>query len=85
MKNLITRAKIIENVKVANQYKQLDAIVTGLEVMQMPQETNDFIDLEIDRLNIFSKEDKFFVKAIKEKEKKIVKLLEKKHKIVPKK
>lgn len=36
-------------------------------------------------MNAFSIEDKFFVKAIKEKEKKIVKLLEKNHKIVPKK
>ncbi len=85
MKKLITREKLEENVKAANQYNQLSTLLTAIEAMKLPKETTDFIDQEIDQLNAFSNEDKFFVKAIKEKEKKIIKLLEKNHKIVPKK
>ncbi len=85
MIHLITREKIITNVKAANRYNQLGALLNAVEAMKLPKGTTDFIDQEIELLNAFSNEDKFFVKAIKEKENKIVKLLEKKHKIVPKK
>ena len=85
MIKLITREKIITNAKAANRYNQLGALLYAIEGMKLPKETTDFIDLEIELLNAFSIEDKVFVKAIKEKENKIVKLLEKKHKIVPKK
>jgi ABC-type phosphate transport system permease subunit len=85
MIHLITREKIITNVKAANRYNQLGALLNAVEAMKLPKDTTDFIDNEIEQLNAFSNEDNFFVKAIKEKENKIVKLLEKKHKIVPKK
>lgn len=84
MKTLITRQKITENIKASNQYKQLGALLIALEAMQLPKETTDFIDEQIEQLNAISDTDKSFVKAIKEKENKIVKWLEKKHKIVPK-
>lgn len=85
MIKLTTREKIITNVKAANRYNQLRTLLNAVEAMKLPKETTDFIDQEIELLNAFSNEDKVFVKAIKEKENKIVKLLEKKHKIVPKK
>ncbi|HCI55298.1 MAG TPA: hypothetical protein DFI01_05150 [Bacteroidales bacterium] len=50
----------------------------------MPTETVDLINNEIEQLNSISVIDKYFEKAIKEKENRIIKLIEKKHKIVPK-
>lgn len=85
MIKLSTREQIIENVKKANFYSQLGTLLKAIDAIKLPKETNDFIDQEIEQLNAFSNEDKFFVKAIKEKENNIVKFLEKKHKIVPKK
>ena len=85
MIKLSTREKIIENEKVANLYNQLGILLNAIEAIKLPNETTDFIDQEIEQLNAYSNEDKFFVKAIKEKENNIVKFLEKKHKIVPKK
>lgn len=84
MNNLITRQKIADNVKASNQYNQLGALIVALESMQLSTETTDFIDQEIEQLNAISDTDKSFAKAVKEKENKIVKLLEKNHKIVPK-
>ena len=85
MIKLITREKIIENVKASNRYNQLGTLLNAIELIILPQETTDFIDQEIEQLNAVSNEDRFFGKAVKEKENKIVKFLEKKHKIVPKK
>lgn len=44
MKTLITRQLISENVKAANQYNQLGALLTAVEVMKLPKETTDDID-----------------------------------------
>ncbi len=85
MIKLIAREKIIENVKASNRYNQLGTLLNAIELIILPQETTDFIDQEIEQLNAVSNEDRFFGKAVKEKENKIVKFLEKKHKIVPKK
>ena len=49
----------------------------------MPTETVDLINNEIEELNSISDIDKYFVKATKEKENNVIKLIEKKHKIVP--
>ncbi len=84
MNALIIRQKIAENVKIANRYTQLGKLLYELEARQLPEETTNFINQEIEQLNAISDTDKSFVKAIKEKETKIVKRLEKKHKIVPK-
>ena len=84
MKKLIVREKITEDAKTENRYIQLGKILNELEKRQLPQETTDYVDREIEQLNAISNDDKFFVKAIKEKENKIIKWIEKKHKIVPK-
>jgi hypothetical protein len=85
MKKLITRQKIAENTKMANQYKQLEAILNVLEARNLPQETTDFINQEIERLNAIADADKSFARTIKNTENKILRYVEKKHKIVPQK
>jgi len=84
MKKLIERKDISENFKVSNAYQQLGKLLNGLEVKELPTETVDLINNEIEQLNSISVIDKYFEKAIKEKENRIIKLIEKKHKIVPK-
>lgn len=84
MKKLIERQDISENLKVSNAYQQLGKLLNGLEVKELPTETVDLINNEIEQLNSISVIDKYFEKAIKEKENRIIKLIEKKHKIVPK-
>jgi hypothetical protein len=84
MKKLIERQHISENKKALNVYEQLGTLLNALEVKELPIETIDFINQEIERLNSISDNDKNFIKATKKTENKIIQLVEKKHKIVPK-
>ena len=84
MKKLIERQKVSENLKTTNLYQQLGKLLNALEEMKLPTETVDLINQEIELLNSISVVDKYFVKATKEKENRILKLVENKHKIVPK-
>jgi hypothetical protein len=84
MKKLIERQISSENLKTSNLYQQLVNLLKALEEKELPIETVDLIDKEIEQLNSISDEGKYFKKAIKEKENKIIQILEKKHKIVPK-
>lgn len=84
MKTLITRSIVAENLKTENRYIQLGKILNELEKRQLPQETTNYIDQEVERLNAISDTDTSLSKAIKDKENKIIKWIEKKHKIVPK-
>jgi len=83
MKKLIERQNISENLKASNAYQQLGKLLNALEVKELPTETVALINNEIEQLNSISVIDKYFVKATKEKENRIIKLMEKKHKIVP--
>jgi len=83
MKKLIERQNITENLKAFNAYQQLGKLLNALEVKELPTETVDLINNEIEELNSISEIDKYFLKAIKEKENNVIKLIEKKHKIVP--
>lgn len=84
MKKLIERQNILEKSKAFNAYQQLVKLLNALEVKELPTETVDLINHEIEQLNSVSDIDKNFINAIKEKENSIIKLIEKKHKIVPK-
>ena len=84
MKKLIERQNISENLKASNAYQQLVKLLNALEVKELPTETVDLINHEIEQLNSISDIDKNFVNATKEIENRIIKLIEKKHKIVPK-
>lgn len=83
MKKLIERQNISENLKASNAYQQLGKLLNALEVKELSIYSVDFINNEIEKLNSISVIDKYFVKAIKEKETRIIKLIEKNHKIVP--
>jgi hypothetical protein len=83
MKKLIERQNISENLNASNAYQQLGKLLNALEVKELPTETVDLINNEIEELNSISEIDKYFLKAIKEKENNVIKLIEKKHKIVP--
>lgn len=85
MNTLVTREKLGGNVKLANQYQQLGALLIEINGKDLPKDTTDFIDKEIELINAIADDDKIFSKTIKASQKKIVQLLEKKHKIVPKK
>ena len=84
MQPLITRPIPAENLKTENRYIQLGKILNELEKRQLPQETTNYIDQEVEQLNAVLDTGTSFSKAIKEKENKIIKWIEKKHKIVPK-
>lgn len=84
MIKLIERQEISGNIKAYNTYNQLNKLLNVLQARELPNETIDFINQEIEQLNSITEVDKRFIKAIKEKENRIVRLLEKKHKIVPK-
>ncbi len=84
MNKLIERQNISENLKASNAYQQLSKLLNALEEKKFPAETVDLINQEIEQLNSISNIDKFFGRATKEKETRIIKLIEKKHKIVPK-
>ena len=84
MKKLIERQNISENLKASNAYQQLGKLLNALEMKELSTEAVDLINKEIEQLNSISDVDGSFAKAIKGKENKIIKLIEKKHKIVPK-
>lgn len=84
MKQLITRPDISENVKASNACQSLGKLLNALESKELSMETQDFIDQEVDQLNSILTIDQNFIKVIKSKESNIIKLVEKKHKIVPK-
>jgi len=84
MNKLIERQDITENLKASKAYQQLVKLLNALEVKELPTETVDLINHEIEQLNSNSDIDKYFANATKETENRIIKLIEKKHKIVPK-
>ena len=84
MKKLIERQNISENLKAFNAYQQLGKLLNALAVKELPIETVDLINNEIEQLNSISVIDKVFLKVTKEKENRVIKLIEIKHKIVPK-
>lgn len=84
MKQLITRPNISENVKALNAYLQLGKLLNLLEIKEFPEDTVELINQEIEKLNAIGDDDKYLKSNIKTKENNIIKLVEKRHKIVPK-
>ncbi|TAD92284.1 MAG: hypothetical protein EAY75_02985 [Bacteroidetes bacterium] len=83
MKKLMDRPNIAQNLKAFNAYQQLGKLLNALEIKALPTETVDFINKAIEELNSIADDDKYFVKATKEKSNSVIKWVEKKHKIVP--
>lgn len=84
MKSLIERQNISENKKASTVYQQLGKLLTSLEAKEFPADTVDFINQEIEQLNAVPGTDSNFVKAAKASQQRIIRTIEKKHKIVPK-
>ena len=84
MNKLIERPKIIEYVKAVNAHQDLGKVLNRLEIKELSADTVELINQEIEQLNIITDDDKNLTRKIKAKENSIVKLVESKHKIVPK-
>lgn len=84
MNQLINRPNISENIKAVNAYQQLGNLLNVLEIKELPADTVELINQEIEQLNAIADEDKYLFRKVKAKENSIVKILENKHKIVPK-
>jgi len=85
MITLIERHDIAEKIKVSKRYQQLADLLHALDENKLTDDTINLINQEIEQLNALSSDDKRFVRAIKTKETSLIRLLEKRHKIVPKK
>lgn len=83
MKQLIERPRISENVKALNAYLQLGKLLNLLAIKELPEETVELINQEIEQLNAITDDDKYLNRKIKSKENRLIRLIEKKHKIVP--
>ena len=84
MKKLIERHNTADDTKASLAYLQFGKLIDALELRQLPDETISFLNQEIEQLNAIEVSDSSFVKAIKRSENKVVKFIEKEHKIVPK-
>jgi hypothetical protein len=83
MRKLIERPGIAGNVKAGKIYGQLGQLVHALEQKDLPTEVVTLIDNEVENLNSTSDSNKNFAASVKKTENKIVQLVEKKLKIVP--
>jgi hypothetical protein len=84
MKALIEREGISANIKADSAYQQLGKLLSALEQKELPADTVEFVNQEIDRLNAIPGTDRNFVKATKACQQRMIRTVEKKHKIVPK-
>lgn len=83
MNNLIERNDISENLKAQKAYIKFAKLLKELRLKDLPTDTVIFVNDELDKLNLISTADKKFFSLIKDKENKILRLIENKHKIVP--
>jgi hypothetical protein len=84
MKALIEREGISANIKADNAYQQLSKLLSALAQKELPADTVEFVNQEIDRLNAVPGMERDFVKTTKACQQRVIKEMEKKHKIVPK-
>lgn len=83
MKKLIIRQQISDT-NLIRRYNQLGELLKSLEKKKLSEETNNFINEQIESLNFVSDSEKFLLKKIKESENEILDHLEKKVNLVPK-
>ena len=84
MKKLIERQTIGDNIKAYNAYQQFGKLLDELELRQLPDETISLLNQEIEQLNALDLVDSYFLKSLRRSESKIIKFIEKKHKIATK-
>lgn len=78
------KENLTENIKLSKVYIQLEELLKELNKKKLSPQVVEHINLEIKELNTSSLTDSRLLKFAKEKRTKIIRLLEKEHKIVPK-
>lgn len=78
------KENLTENIKLSKVYIQLEELLKELKKKKLSPQVVEHINLEIKELNTSSLTDSRLLKFAKEKRTKIIRLLEKEHKIVPK-
>ena len=84
IKQLIARENVSENSKTAVLYSKLEALLTALSQKQIPDDVEALVNQEIEALNVSKATGKTLAKQIKIQQNKIIKIVEKAVKIVPK-
>jgi hypothetical protein len=83
MIKLTERTDISGNVKALNRYQQFGRLVRAIDETKLTPDTIDLIDHEIEALNVVPSAAMHFSRAIKTRETQVIRILEKRHKIVP--
>ncbi|MFD2892808.1 hypothetical protein ACFS5J_12380 [Flavobacterium chuncheonense] len=78
------RQNISDNINLSRIYSQLGELLKELKNKELPHKIIESINQDIEDLNSTSHADKELVKLVKQKQTKIIKLIEKEVKIVPK-
>jgi hypothetical protein len=84
IKELKNRPDIDQNNKLYVSYAQFDKLLMELRTKDLPNETVNFINDGIDRVNSDTGSEKELSKHIKNTQSRIIKLIEKEHKLVTK-
>lgn len=77
------RPNLEQTNKLKKKYTQFEALIAALRERDLPADTIDRLNSEIDSLNRHSEADKAFSKQLAKAQSNIMKFLEKEHKIVP--
>jgi hypothetical protein len=83
MIKLTDRPDISGSVKASNRYQQFAGLLRAIDETKLTRDTLDLVDQEIEALNAVPSEAKHFSRAIKTRETQVIRILEKRHKIVP--
>lgn len=84
IKELKNRPKIDRHEKLNASFNQFDKLLKELRAKELPNETVKSINSEIDQVNSASESDNDLSKQIKSAQSHIIKIIEKKHKLVTK-
>ena len=83
LKKLIERPNIAGNSNILGVYGQFAELLDELEKRELPDEVTGFINQEIEKLNSVPDTAGNFVKTVRDTETRVVRLVEKKCKVVP--
>jgi hypothetical protein len=84
IKELKNRPEIDRHEKLNASFNQFDKLLKELRAKELPNETVKSINSEIDQVNSASESDNDLIKQIKSAQSHIIKIIEKKHKLVTK-
>ena len=82
IKNLKNRPRFVNNRRLERSYQKFSSLITELQSKEISENVIQIINGEIEGINL-QRDEKGFLKKIRVSQHKILKTLEKKHKIVP--